>query len=202
LLNLQIGTQGCGKGLDDKNWEPVFSAAARLGLMLFLHPHYGIPTEVYGEASNGHVLPLGLGFPFETTISVSRMILAGIFDRYPNLKMLLAHSGGTIPFLAGRIDSCVLHDPHVAQRLQQLPSYYLKRLYYDAVNYHEHGLKNVESLVGRDRVMFGTDNPFFPPLNQEQKTWESVDSNLRAIKLAFGHDEDILAENAKRILNL
>ena len=61
--------------------------------MLFLHPHYGIPSEMYGEAQNGHVLPLALGFPFETTIAVSRMILSGIFDRHPDLKILLAHSG-------------------------------------------------------------------------------------------------------------
>jgi predicted TIM-barrel fold metal-dependent hydrolase len=130
------------------------------------------------------------------------MILCGLFDRYPALKLLLAHAGGAIPFLAGRLDSCVQHDPHVAQRLQHLPSYYLKRLYYDAVNYHEHGLKNVESLVGRERVMFGTDNPFFPPLDQEQKSWESVNSNVRAIKMAFGHSDDILGGNAKKILNL
>ena len=54
-----IGTHGCGKGLDDPNWEPVFAKAAELGLVLFLHPHYGIPSELYGDASNGHVLPLG-----------------------------------------------------------------------------------------------------------------------------------------------
>jgi aminocarboxymuconate-semialdehyde decarboxylase len=189
--------------LDDPAWEPVFAAAEKLGLMLFLHPHYGIPSEVYGSAPNGHVLPLALGFPFETTISVSRMILAGIFDRYPNLKMLLAHSGGCIPFLAGRLDSCVEHDPHVAKRLKHSPTYYLKQLYYDAVNYHEHGLKNVESMIGRGRVMFGTDNPFFPPLDESALVWESVESNLRAIKAAFGDDDaDIRYENAKRILNL
>jgi predicted TIM-barrel fold metal-dependent hydrolase len=196
-----IGTQGCGKGLDDPRWEPVFAKAEELNLMLFLHPHYGITNELYGDIPNGHVLPLALGFPFETTISVSRMILAGIFDRYPNLKILLAHSGGTLPFLAGRLDSCVEHDPHVANRLSKKPSDYLKNLYYDAVNYHEHGLKNVDSMVGRDRIMFGTDNPFFPPL-EDTSRWASVDSNYEAIERVFGDCDDVLAGNAMRILNL
>jgi aminocarboxymuconate-semialdehyde decarboxylase len=196
-----IGTWGCGKGLDDPRWEPVFAKAEELNLMLFLHPHYGIPNEVYGEIRSGHVLPLALGFPFETTIAVSRMILCGIFDRYPNLKLLLAHSGGTLPFLAGRLDSCVEHDPHVANRLMKNPSDYLKALYYDAVNYHEHGLENVKSMVGRDRIMFGTDNPFFPPLSESIR-WPSVDSNYDAIEKTFGPSDDILGENAIRVLNL
>jgi predicted TIM-barrel fold metal-dependent hydrolase len=196
-----IGTQGCGKGLDDPEWEAVFAKAEELQLMLFVHPHYGIPNELYGNLSNGHVLPLALGFPFETTIAISRMILCGIFDRYPRLKLLLAHSGGTLPFLAGRLDSCVEHDPHVAERLRKLPSEYLKDMYYDAVNYHEHGLKNVQSLIGRDRIMFGTDNPFFPPLHDVPR-WKSVDSNLEAISQVFGEADDVLYANAFRALSL
>lgn len=50
------------------------------------------------------------GFPFETTVAISRLILAGMLDRYPGLKLLLAHAGGTLPFLAGRLDSCVSTD--------------------------------------------------------------------------------------------
>jgi predicted TIM-barrel fold metal-dependent hydrolase len=63
-----MGTHGLGKGLDDPALEPVFAKIAELGLVVFLHPHYGIPTESFGERDNGHVLPLALGFPFETTL--------------------------------------------------------------------------------------------------------------------------------------
>ncbi|KAF3059904.1 putative uracil-5-carboxylate decarboxylase protein [Daldinia childiae] len=71
----------------------------------------GVPaTEEYG-----HVLPLALGFPMETTIAVARMYLAGVFDQVPELRLILAHSGGTLPFLAGRIESCIVHDGHLVQ---------------------------------------------------------------------------------------
>lgn len=102
-------------------------------------------------------MPLALGFPFETTIAISRMILSGIFDRISNLKILIAHAGGCLPFLAGRLDSCVAHDPHVKDRLLKKPSEYLKDFYYDAVAYHAPGLKCAVDLIGKDRIMFGTD---------------------------------------------
>jgi aminocarboxymuconate-semialdehyde decarboxylase len=134
--------------------------------------------------------------------------LCGIFDRIPSLKILLAHSGGTIPFLAGRLDSCVAHDPKVATRLQKPPSEYLKNLYYDAVCYHAPALKCGLDLVGVDRFMFGTDHPFFPPLeadDNDDATWKSVDTNKKAIREACNSDLDmnaILRENAVCILNL
>ncbi|KAI8914198.1 hypothetical protein EDD86DRAFT_81259 [Gorgonomyces haynaldii] len=204
LRGFIMGTHGLGKGLDDPELEPVFVAAEKHGQMIFLHPHYGLPSNVFGDRENGHVLPLALGFPFETTIAVSRMILSGIFDRLPGLKMLLAHSGGTLPFLAGRLDSCVEHDAHVQHRLQKKPSEYLKNLYYDAVAYHAPGLQCAIDLVGKDRFMFGTDNPFFPPL-QGSGVWESVETNRRAIHKVSQSKEDrdnILGGNAARILNL
>ena len=75
-------------------------------------------------------------------------------------------------------------------------------MYYDAVNYHSHGLKNVESLVSRDRIMFGTDNPFFPPLDGTEKPWKSVESNIEAITTVFGNADDIFHKNATRLLDL
>jgi len=63
-----MGTQGLGRGLDDEKLEPVWGEIEKSGLVVFLHPHYGVPSSVWGGKGNGHVLPLALGFPFETTI--------------------------------------------------------------------------------------------------------------------------------------
>jgi aminocarboxymuconate-semialdehyde decarboxylase len=63
-----LGTKGLGKGLDDPNLDPIWSQLEKHKLLAFIHPHYGIGTEAYGPQENGHVLPLALGFPFETTI--------------------------------------------------------------------------------------------------------------------------------------
>jgi aminocarboxymuconate-semialdehyde decarboxylase len=64
-----LGTKGLGKGLDDTALDPIWSELEKQRLMTFIHPHYGIGKDGYGDLENGHVLPLALGFPFETTIA-------------------------------------------------------------------------------------------------------------------------------------
>ncbi|TQN68943.1 Multisubstrate pseudouridine synthase 7, partial [Colletotrichum shisoi] len=178
-----LGTSGLGKGLDDPDLLPIFKAIAAARLTIFLHPHYGLPNDVWGpRASNeyGHVLPLALGFPMETTIAVTRMFLAGVFDAVPELRMLLAHSGGTLPFLAGRIESCIMHDGQLVREgkagkgRRKVWDVLKEQIYLDAVIYSEVGLKAAIDASGADRLMFGTDHPFFPPLTtDEQGEWES-----------------------------
>lgn len=68
IKGIILGTKGLGKGLDDPAMDPIWQQLEKQKLMTFLHPHYGIPKGEYGMQENGHVLPLALGFPFETTI--------------------------------------------------------------------------------------------------------------------------------------
>lgn len=209
-----LGTTGLGVGLDDPSLLPIFKALAAAKMPIFLHPHYGLPSEVWGPRSTeyGHVLPLSLGFPLETTIAVTRMILAGIFEIVPDLQMILAHSGGTLPFLAGRIESCIEHDAHLKEagklgKTRKTIWEILKsNVYLDAVIYSEVGLKAAIMASGEDRVMFGTDHPFFPPLGEEGERWASVQGNYDAIKGAMGDESQgaglALGGNALRVLNL
>ena len=214
-----LGTTGLGRGLDDPALLPVLTALADAGLTVFLHPHYGLPNEVWGPraaAEYGHVLPLALGFPMETTIAVTRMYLAGVFDAVSELQMILAHSGGTLPFLAGRIESCVAHDGHLVRegkagagvRRRTVWDVLRSQVYLDAVVYSEVGLKAaVEASGGADRLMFGTDHPFFPPLEtDEQGEWESVGLNADAVKKALGDGTEeadkVMGGNAIKVLRL
>ncbi|KAL0253143.1 hypothetical protein SLS55_010595 [Diplodia seriata] len=211
-----IGTSGlgAGAGLDDPLLEPVWAALAEGDLLAFVHPHYGLPAGVYGPraaAEYGHVLPLAVGFPVETTVAVARMLLGGVWERHGALKVLLAHSGGTLPFLAGRIESCVAHDGHLkgvgrTERMRSLWEVLRTNVYLDAVVYSELGLKAAVEASGKDRIMFGTDHPFFPPLDGEETEWLSVKTNYAAIKQAFDGDElaaeAVLGGNAARILKL
>lgn len=159
-----IGTTGLGKGLDDPSLDPIFGALERHELPIFLHPHYGLPLEVYGERASeyGHVLPLALGFPLETTIAVTRMFLSGAFDRFPKLNIILAHSGGTLPFLAGRIESCIVHDGHMLkagarpENRRNLWDVLKTNIYLDAVIYSELGIRSAVGASGEDRLMFGS----------------------------------------------
>jgi aminocarboxymuconate-semialdehyde decarboxylase len=153
-----LSTSGLGSGLDDLELSPLYSALQAASLPIFLHPHYGLPSSVYGPRGSeyGHVLPLALGFPLETTIAITRMYLSGVFDRFPSLHVLLAHSGGTLPFLAGRIESCVGHDNHFAgEGRRDLWDVLKTNIYLDAVIYSEVGLKAAVEASGGDRVMFG-----------------------------------------------
>ncbi|KAJ3935030.1 MAG: amidohydrolase 2 [Lentinula lateritia] len=225
LKGLIMGTRGVGNGLDDEALDPVWSAISEAGLTVFLHPHYGIPQETWGGKNNGHVLPLALGFPMETTIATTRLILSGVLDRFPSLRLLLAHSGGALPQLSSRLASCIDHDPIVASRLKHDARFYLGKLYLDAVCYgpeelgfvsdvlarsnrYETGSKNIvpgSRSVGSGRMLFGTDHPFFPPLSSSEK-WKSVVENLDAINNLQGWtkaDKDgVKGDNAISLFNL
>jgi predicted TIM-barrel fold metal-dependent hydrolase len=169
LRGIILGTSGLGAGLDDPRLDAIYAAIERTQMLIFLHPHYGLPAEVYGPRANqyGHVLPLALGFPLETTIAVTRMYLSGVFDRFLGLQVLLAHSGGTLPFLAGRIESCVAHDAHFAagqestgKGRRELWDVLQNNIYLDAVIYSEVGLKAAVNASGPERVMFGESSCF------------------------------------------
>ncbi|KAK4946739.1 hypothetical protein LTR10_014241 [Elasticomyces elasticus] len=213
-----MGTTGLGKGLDDPALDEIYAALASTSTLVFLHPHYGLPDSAFGGpeviAKSGHVLPLALGFPLETTIAVSRMYLSGVFDRHSQLEFLLAHSGGTLPFLAGRIESCVAHERefvanggHKQGPQRSIWEVLHSNIYLDAVIYGQPGLKAaIEAAGSVDRVMFGTDHPFFPPLGNKDEKWLSVESNKGAIDGSYPQDEEakkkMLGGNAVRVLGL
>lgn len=157
-----MGTGGLGKGLDDPRLDVIWDALADTETIMFLHPHYGLPNAVYGEwAGNyGHVLSLALGFPLETTIAVTRMYLSGVWERHPELKVLLAHSGGTLPFLAGRIESCIEHDGYLKREgkltyERSIGDVLRDNIYLDAVIYSSTGLKAAIDVSDTSRAMFG-----------------------------------------------
>ncbi|KAJ7368509.1 amidohydrolase 2 [Mycena albidolilacea] len=227
LKGIIMGTRGLGKGLDSEDLDPVWAALEKSGLVVFLHPHYGVDVEAWGEKDNGHVLPLALGFPFETTIATTRLILAGVFDRFPSLRLLLAHSGGALPQLSSRLASCIEHDPVVASRLKHDARWYLGKLYFDAVAYGPEELGFVSDVISRSqryeaggsvptntavdralgsrRMLFGTDHPFFPPLQPTEK-WKSVVENLQAIDAVTGwgqvEKDGVRGANALSLFNL
>lgn len=172
LRGVIMGTSGLGKGLDDERLDPIWESLEKTQSLLFLHPHYGLPDEAFGGSDvtsrYGHVLPLALGFPLETTIAVTRMLLAGVFDRFPRLRILLAHSGGTLPFLAGRIESCIQHERRFAANGGDLAGpqrsvwdVLKTNIYLDAVVYGAAGLKAAVTAAGASgRLLFGM---FFLP---------------------------------------
>lgn len=197
IRGIILGTSGLGSGLDDVALEPIWAMLEESQMLLFLHPHYGLPTEVFGPRAQdyGHVLPLSLGFPMETTIAFVRMWLSGVFNRYQRLRVLIAHAGGTVPFLAGRVESCVEHERHFRdekgrqQERRGIWDVLRQNVWLDAVTYSELGVRAAVEAVGVERVLFGTDHPFFPPLDEGAKEWVSVQVNVTAIEKALDGDD-------------
>ncbi|MFN8619688.1 MAG: amidohydrolase family protein [Chloroflexota bacterium] len=152
------GTHIAGRSLDDAALDPVWAALERTGLPLLIHPHHG---SAMNELSGfGHALPVAVGFPLETTVAVTRLVFAGVLHRYPDLKIVASHGGGTIPFLAGRLDAGWRSDAHLVERAPTTPGDVLDKLFLDAVLYHPRALRAAADLVGVGQMAYGTDHPF------------------------------------------
>jgi aminocarboxymuconate-semialdehyde decarboxylase len=158
LVGLVSGVRICGHELDDVALEPLWEALEETRLPLLLHPHHGSAMDELGGF--GHALPVALGFPMETTVALTRLLFAGVLHRHPGLRIVGSHGGGTLPYLAGRLDAGWRSDPGLADRAPTPPSEVMPRLFLDAVLYHRRALHAAADLVGASHMAFGTDHPF------------------------------------------
>ncbi len=184
LYGVISGCRICGRTLDDPALQPVWAVLSERGLPIFVHPHYAVGVDQLGGF--GTVLPLGIGFPVETSIAVARLVLSGVLQRHAGLKVLVAHAGGVLPYLAGRLDVAWRGDLQAQARLAVPPSQELGKLWLDAVAYHSRALQAAADLVGRDRLLFGTDHPFFKERPQDifapvPTTFGSDGSSIEAV---------------------
>jgi len=104
-------------------------------------------------------LSWSVGFMFDTTLAITRMIFDGFFDRYPNLKVIASHGGGTLPYLVGRFEKGDEVEIPTRRKMMRKPTDYLRHIYYDSITYHLGALQYLIAVVGAERVMFGTDWP-------------------------------------------
>lgn len=156
IVGVLVSTRMGGKWIDDETATTFWSCIEELQLPVFLHPFHTPAGETL--ASFDDMLRFGLGFPFETTIAAARLIMSGTLDRFPEVKIILAHAGGALPDLIGRIEAYCskgikdsLHDP-----IHQ----YLNHFYFDAITYSSQALRMIVNLTGCDHLMFGTDHPY------------------------------------------
>ncbi|MCY4371348.1 MAG: amidohydrolase family protein [bacterium] len=144
--------------LDDPELEPVWVELEARQIPVLLHPQDGIALDLL--EGYGHVLPVGVGFPMETTAVVSRLVFGGVLYNHPDLKMIVSHGGGTLSALVGRLDAAWRSDEIGRTRLPDPPSRSIARLYVDAITYAPGPLQASIAMVGSERVMYGTDHPF------------------------------------------
>jgi aminocarboxymuconate-semialdehyde decarboxylase len=147
-----------GEDLTHEKFAPVWAEIDRLKLPVLIHP--GAPQGTRDMHLDEFGLVPPIGFMIDTTLAFARMILSGFIDRYPNLKLIAAHGGATLPYLAGRLDRCHEMIPACASVIKDKPSEYLKRIWYDTVVYDQRALEMCIAVAGSaDRVLYGSDYP-------------------------------------------
>jgi aminocarboxymuconate-semialdehyde decarboxylase len=192
---LIMPTTAGGRPLDDPAFEPLFALIERLGLVIFMHPAASVRSQQFGM----YGIQVLVGYPSETSLAVTRMIFNGVLERHPALKLILAHGGGTIVFLRGRLDAAYdatgwEADPSFRRHISTRPSEYLNRIYYDTCALSEESNRFVIDTMGADRVVFGTDYPFDIGDPEGRRSVPVIDSLPATVR------RRIYADNALRLL--
>jgi aminocarboxymuconate-semialdehyde decarboxylase len=153
---VEISTMIGPKDLADAAFEGFWAEAARLGAVVFIHP-LGSPQ---GARLADHYLANIIGQPLETTIALAKLILGGVLERHPDLKLLAAHGGGFLPFCFGRAEHGYHVRPETRAATRAPPSAALRKIWYDSVVHDPLLLRHLIDIVGATQIVVGTDYPF------------------------------------------
>jgi aminocarboxymuconate-semialdehyde decarboxylase len=154
-VGAQIGTSVAGTPLADAGLDPFWAAAAEHDLPLTIHPAYNNPHP----GLEGYHLQNAIGNQLETTVAAERLIVTGVLDRHPPLRLLLVHAGGYMPWQAGRLRHAATVRPELADSPGD-PSAYFGRIAVDTITHDAAALRYLVERVGANNVAMGTDLPF------------------------------------------
>jgi predicted TIM-barrel fold metal-dependent hydrolase len=196
LKGAAIGGSVAGIDFASPQFHPVLAKAQELGVMLFIHPQSTpeLATRLKGNGWLSNVI----GNPLDTTIALQKLIFEGVFDKFPELKVLGAHGGGFLGSYAPRMDrSCFVSpqncNPDIV--LKKKPTEYIRQIYFDSLVFTGEALRHLAAEVGVGQIMIGTDHPIpweEDPVGHVMNTPELSDDDRLAI----------LGENAIRVLGL
>jgi aminocarboxymuconate-semialdehyde decarboxylase len=179
-------------------YAPLLARCEELGYPLLFHPLDGEANFYAGKQRLADPLSVSaglsnsLGFPFESATTAAKFMVTGTLDKYPRLEIVLPHSGGVFPYIAGRADRYMMNSKF---KLQRPVREYIRRFHYDTLTFYPETLRFLIGLVGSDRVVIGTDN--FALMDVE-----SPNGLVEQLKLPAADRERILKGNAARLLRL
>jgi predicted TIM-barrel fold metal-dependent hydrolase len=196
LKGAAIGGSVAGDDFSNLRYHPLLAKAQELGVTLFIHPQS--TPELQPRFKGNGWLSNVIGNPLDTTIALQKLIFEGVFDKFPELKVLGAHGGGFLGSYAPRMDrSCFVSpqncNPDIV--LNKKPTEYLRQIYFDSLVFTGEALRHLAAEVGAGQIMIGTDHPI---------PWEEdpVGHVMTTPELSDGDRLAILGENAIRVLGL
>jgi len=178
-----------GKNLDDPSFEPVWATAQELGAFVFIHPN----NIAGADRQKSYYLNNLIGNPLDTTIAAACLIFGGVMDRYPKLKVCLAHGGGFTPYQAARWEHGWAVRPEPKKNVKEQPRNIAQRFYYDTILHSAKVLEFMIGHVGEDRVVLGSDYPY------DMGMLDCVD-HVRGLSVSDGVKTAILQDTALRLL--
>jgi aminocarboxymuconate-semialdehyde decarboxylase len=172
-VGVQVFTNVLGRPLTAPETMPLFDLMARLDLPIWLHPARGAETPDYpGEKRSHYEIWWTLGWPYETSVAMAHIVFAGLFDKYPDLKIITHHMGGMIPYFEGRVGpgwdqlgtrTSDVDYTKLLRKLKKRPLEYFKMFYADtALMGAWEATKCGLNFFGPERVLFASDSPFDP----------------------------------------
>ena len=190
MKGILLYTNLAGRFPDEPEFRWIFHRAVELDVPILLHP----PLPVTAAHVKGYEMISSLGNMFDDTIALTRIILSGLLDRLPKLKLVCPHLGGTLPFIIGRLD----HQVRVLKRgpkyLTRLPSEYLKLVWLDIVSPLPLAMRYAYDFMGPGRLVFASDRPWVSP--------REILDGLRSLRLPAAEEAQILGGNARKLFNL
>jgi aminocarboxymuconate-semialdehyde decarboxylase len=195
----QLGLRGAmlfsnvnGVGLDDRRFWPIYEAADELGAVLYIHPTHPVGVEAMTDY---WLMPL-VGFLADTTLAAAKIVFSGVVERFPRIQWALCHMGGAIPYLAERLDRGFEAFSECRANISRPPTEYLKRFYYDTVNFNPQAIQLAIAFAGVDRILAGSDYP------HQIGSIPKMLSSIHALNLSETDRAAILGGNAARLLGL
>jgi predicted TIM-barrel fold metal-dependent hydrolase len=190
MKGILLYSNNAGRFPDEPEFRPLFRHAEELDVPILLHPAYPMTFD----ATKGYEMAAGLGLMFDTTIALTRIILAGILDEFPKLKLVCPHVGGALPYLVGRIDHQTMVLKRGAAHIRRAPSEYLRQIWLDTVSPLAMSIRYGYDFVGPDRLLYASDHPWVDP--------KLIADNVRSLRLPAADEGKIFSANARRLFRL